>query len=134
MGTCTYCKRRRDVAVLHPISRYGGGNYRRAGRWYRGSICGECAQSLIPHISFRSARDSDGWELDTSLTTSRYPSYSILRIVARLVDAGEITMDAAHWRLLYQTRPSDAFGHHFPLVESRVTALIEDIRLASGSR
>lgn len=39
-GTCRDCLRRRPV---YRGSRYGGGNYRRPGRNYSSSICGECA-------------------------------------------------------------------------------------------
>lgn len=41
---CRRCNRVRETATA---SRYGGGNYRRAGRWYRSQICLECASRLL---------------------------------------------------------------------------------------
>lgn len=37
---CKSCGLRRDC---YTASRYAGGNYRRAGRWYQSRICFECA-------------------------------------------------------------------------------------------
>lgn len=45
-GTCRNCKRRRPV---YPAQRFGGGSYKRGGRWYWSSLCGECAEALIQH-------------------------------------------------------------------------------------
>lgn len=42
-GQCRYCMRRRPV---YRITRRGGGTYRRGGRHYWSSICGECAIEL----------------------------------------------------------------------------------------
>ncbi len=42
-GQCRCCMRRRET---YSISRSGGGTYRRGGRQYRSSICGECATML----------------------------------------------------------------------------------------
>lgn len=37
---CTVCKKTKDKT--YPVSRHGGGNYRRAGRTYHGQMCQEC--------------------------------------------------------------------------------------------
>lgn len=43
LGTCRSCMKKTQV---YRITRRGGGNYRRAGRRYRSSICGPCAVHL----------------------------------------------------------------------------------------
>jgi hypothetical protein len=47
-GKCTYCEKRREV---YAAQRKGGGNYRRAGRWYSTSLCGECAVYLLEFMT-----------------------------------------------------------------------------------
>lgn len=65
MSKCRYCMRARDV--VYPIGRFGGGTYRRAGRYYRSSICGECAVHL----------HENGW-------SSRFDSTALARIAEKL--------------------------------------------------
>ena len=43
-GTCRNCGKRREVRSAR---RFGGGNYRRPGRYYSSSICQECAHDLL---------------------------------------------------------------------------------------
>lgn len=46
-GQCRYCLRHRQV---FRISRSGGGTYRRGGRSYWSSICGDCATTLLQYL------------------------------------------------------------------------------------
>lgn len=56
-GTCSQCKRRRDV---FPAQRYGGGNYRRPHRYYRSSVCAECA---VDHLRAAVGREGNAYGL-----------------------------------------------------------------------
>lgn len=42
---CAYCGR--VESDVHPIRRFGGGKWNRAGRWYRSSISAACARSIL---------------------------------------------------------------------------------------
>lgn len=61
-GTCAHCKRRREV---YSCQRFGGGSYRRGGRYYRSSICGDCAVSLIRYLPYHAGGDSSGFSGST---------------------------------------------------------------------
>lgn len=47
LGRCRWCLQRREV---YAIRRRGGGTYRRGGRSYWSSICGECAVALAASL------------------------------------------------------------------------------------
>jgi hypothetical protein len=61
-GTCSWCKRRREVTA---ISRQGGGSYNRAPRQYRSSICDGCAVSLLPRAGVHAGAKSNGYSVRT---------------------------------------------------------------------
>lgn len=65
-GTCRECMKRREV---YSITRRGGGTYRRGGRSYSSSICGECAIYL----------HDNGWD-------SRFSKLGLARIAERVRD------------------------------------------------
>lgn len=48
--TCRNCERRVEFTAAHTASRFGGGNYRRAGRYYPSTICTECVLDLAPRL------------------------------------------------------------------------------------
>ena len=48
MPRCSRCGRGRETAR---VQRFGGGNFRRAGRFYDTSICGECARTLLDYAN-----------------------------------------------------------------------------------
>lgn len=70
MGTCSYCKKRRDV---FGISRQGGATYRRGGRSYHSSICGDCAVTCLSYAPFHAGA-----------TASSYSIFGLVRIVERI--------------------------------------------------
>lgn len=72
-GQCRHCMSRRDV---YSISRSGGSTYRRGGRSYSSSICGECAVSLL-----------FGWS-PGQLTASGFSARGLVLIV-REIDTDE---------------------------------------------
>lgn len=76
-GQCRNCMKRRDV---FRISRFGGGNYRRAGRHTPTWICAECVLQLVPHL-----------RMDSS--TSRYRSATLFDIAATLPAAWPLMDD-----------------------------------------
>lgn len=43
---CRHCNRVRTVTTCQ---HFGGGNWRRPGRWYSSSICEECIDTLLPY-------------------------------------------------------------------------------------
>ncbi len=45
---CAHCGRKRPT---YGIGRFGGGTYRRGGRTYWSSICGECATDLLEYVT-----------------------------------------------------------------------------------
>jgi hypothetical protein len=47
-GKCNECGKHREVRTA---SHFGGGSYKRPGRWYRSSICEECALRLIASLT-----------------------------------------------------------------------------------
>lgn len=47
-GVCRRCMKRRPV---YPAQRMGGGSYKRGGRFYRSSLCGDCAETLIGYVA-----------------------------------------------------------------------------------
>ena len=68
-GRCSYCGKRGEV---FRIQRYGGGNWRRAGRWYSTSIHAECAASLMGYVNPGQSQ------------MSRYGTHSLRTIAATL--------------------------------------------------
>lgn len=66
-GTCRHCMRRRHV---YSVQRYGGGNYRRPPRWYRSSICTECAAELLKYSN-------------SGMAGGRFDAWSLQRVVER---------------------------------------------------
>lgn len=74
-GTCTYCKRRRQV---HSIGRTGGGTYRRGSRRYWSSICTDCAASLLKYAGTHAGA-----------TASRYDAATLGTIAALSDDPAE---------------------------------------------
>lgn len=85
--TCSNCGRTRWYGFT--ISRSGGGNYRRAGRNYRGWICLHCAESLVD------GRTETAYAMQTA---DRYP----LR---------DLIADAAKTRAAHPLVPYDIFAH-----------------------
>lgn len=69
-GQCRNCMKKRPVVS---IQRYGGGTYRRPGRWYRTSICRECVEQQAPYAA--QVTHAGG-------TTSRYGAREILELAA----------------------------------------------------
>ena len=68
-GKCRNCLRRRETFTA---SRFGGGNYRRPGRFYSSQLCLECAEGLLARIQ------------PGHLTVSRWSNTSILQTVTAL--------------------------------------------------
>lgn len=66
--TCKHCERRRPETDTFIAGRHGGGNYRRAGRMYRSTICLDCA-AVVCWV----ARD------DASGTTMRWDTFALMR-------------------------------------------------------
>lgn len=62
---CAECQKLRYVAKAH---RFGGGTGRRAGRYYWGSICAECATRIL--------RTQQG-ESSQTVTLSRWTAWSL---------------------------------------------------------
>jgi len=48
LGQCRECYRRRET---RHATRFGGGTYRRGGRTYHSSICAECAEQRLSHVT-----------------------------------------------------------------------------------
>ena len=59
-GTCRSCLRKRDV---YAIRRSGGGTYRRGGRSYASSLCGECAVGMLQHCGVHAAATHHGFSV-----------------------------------------------------------------------
>lgn len=59
-GVCRNCDRREFV---YRASRFGGGNYRVAGRMYRSSICVPCAKTLMDPEPHKGQRKVGGWSI-----------------------------------------------------------------------
>lgn len=72
-GRCGNCGLRREV---YGISRFGGGTYRRAGRYYRGSICAECVEELLGYVPADSGQTQ----------VSRYPVSALRRLAEQFGD------------------------------------------------
>jgi hypothetical protein len=49
-GRCNRCKRMKPFDALHYVSRFGGGNWQRGGRWNKASICLDCVKELLNHL------------------------------------------------------------------------------------
>ena len=68
VGKCANCGHRKDTTH---VQRFGGGTYRRAGRWYNTQVCEECAERLL-------AQATAGHR-----TTSRFSVFSLGQAVRR---------------------------------------------------
>lgn len=82
-GVCRSCEKRADV---YPTQRTGGGTYRRGGRWYRSSICGDCVLRLLPNA-----------QVHAGATTSRFSVLSLVKI-AEGMETDKAREAAAAWR------------------------------------
>lgn len=69
-GRCCDCGRHRQVAR---IKRFGGGTYRRGGRWYDTSVCRDCIDQLVPYAEHAT---------HAGATTSRFSARDVLRLAA----------------------------------------------------
>lgn len=57
-GTCRHCLLRREV---FSIQKQGGGSYKRRSRWYRSSICGQCAVALLAYAGTHAGASQHGF-------------------------------------------------------------------------
>ena len=83
-GQCRACERRRPVCS---VSRSGGGTYRRGGRSYSSSICGECAVSMLSRAN------------NPSQSLDRFSCSSISRVVEK-IDTDEARAVYAAYRAM----------------------------------
>lgn len=61
MGRCTRCRRARPV---RRVQRYGGGSYKRGGRWYWGGLCRDCCDDVLRYAS-ETSRKAEGYDVAT---------------------------------------------------------------------
>lgn len=61
VGRCRHCETRSKQLVT--ASRTGGGNYRRASREYRPSICLPCVKSLLERAPAHAMATVDCWSV-----------------------------------------------------------------------
>lgn len=61
---CTECKRRRDDVIS--AQRLGGGSYRRPHRWYRTTVCRECASGALDYADTQPRDPDKVWMLSVS--------------------------------------------------------------------
>lgn len=59
-STCRGCRRRRRT---YPMSRFGGGSYKRGGRWNPSSICAECAVEAMRYAPLHAGASSSNWSV-----------------------------------------------------------------------
>lgn len=48
---CRQCEQRVDPSEVQHLSRFGGGTYRRPGRFYRAPLCNNCILDMAPGAS-----------------------------------------------------------------------------------
>ncbi len=62
-GRCNQCERFSKQLLY--ANRYGGGNYRRSGRYYRSSICKPCAERLVANAVGQPMETKDRWTVSS---------------------------------------------------------------------
>lgn len=108
--TCRDCKRRVNPDTTVYTSRFGGGSYRRPGRYYRGHTCVRCIEPLIPYIAPN--REQTG--LDTRGDTSRYPASGLISNLITLINRGHSDLDEDRWRAKFPDGTFYTFAEWFP--------------------
>ena len=115
--TCRDCKRRVPYDQTAPVTRYGGGNYRRAGRGYSGQTCVNCIEAVVFYLDI----DRKRGRLDTSRGVSRYDGSGLIYGLASLIDAGHSDLDEARWQEKYPDNLHHPFEEFFPLLVDAIT-------------
>ena len=88
---CRDCGRKVGLNQLESVSRFGGGNYRRGGRYFTGQTCVRCIEGTLYYAEVRDGKITGG-------DTSRYATYQLVYALARFVTRGVSDLDEDRWR------------------------------------
>lgn len=93
--TCRDCKRKVPFEDTQMTSRYGGGNYRRGGRWFHGQTCARCIEAALLYLNAK-----DGQPV-TFHNLAGYEVGGLLCSLNRLIASGRSDLDEDRWRAMF---------------------------------
>lgn len=112
--TCRDCRRRVPADSVEVVSRMGGGTYRRASRWRDGQTCVNCIEGTLLYMRVREGK------ADTSVTTDRYSTRSLLQALSRLIARGHSDLDEHRWRAKFPDNRFETFEEYFTALRDGV--------------
>jgi len=112
---CRSCGRRVHPLAACDVSRFGGGSYRRPGRWYRGQTCARCIEGAVVHIGVADGRfdyiNHGGYHFNAR---------DLVGALITLINRGYSDLDEQRWREMYPDNRWVPFDQFFPVLLDEV--------------